>query len=91
MLKKVIETLYQIDSLIIENLATTNAPIIEWSQRILFSYDKKVVNSDYTIRGTNIYEKTGLSTSYVMSFIKALLDLYDIDSAEFSYYARENK
>jgi len=37
---------------------------------------------------TNIYQKVGMNAGYTMSFIKALLDLYDIDTTDFSYYAK---
>ena len=88
MLKSVVETLYQSDKSIIERLAANNEKILEWSQFILFSYDKNVVHSDYMIKGSNVYEKTGFSAVYIMYFIKALLELYDIAPEEFYYYAR---
>ena len=91
MLKQVIIRMYAADKTIIENMARNNERAVEWSQSIMFSYDESKINGSFKISGTEIYENVGFSAAHIMYIIRALLDRYDIDRADFSYSARSNK
>lgn len=92
MLRSLIETLYELDSSIIENMADNDEQILTWSQNIMFSYNsEKTTGGNQKIRNTDIYESAGFSASHIMYIIQALLDKYDIDRSDFAYSARSNK
>lgn len=90
MLRLLVKRLYTIDKSIIESLARNNEKVLSWSQSVLFSYDKDVVNTDEKIPNTEIYLGLGYSASHIMYIIQALLDLYDIDRSDFVYSARKS-
>lgn len=93
MLRSIINRLYEQDSSVIEELARNNERLISWSGIVLFSYDKEVVSSEisYMVNGTGIHVSNGFSAMYIVSFIRALLEKYDIDQNDFVYSARSNK
>ena len=91
MLKLVISRLYEQNAEIIKSMARNNEKIVEWSQSVMFSYDSALINGDYKIGNTDIYENVGYSASHIMHIIRALLDRYDIDHTDFVYSARVNK
>lgn len=89
MLKSVVSKLYAHDSSIIENMATENETIADWSGITMFSYDSSKTKGNYKIPGTNIYQSTNFSAWYIIRFIKTLIDKYDLSYDEFLYSARE--
>ncbi|MCM1271633.1 MAG: HNH endonuclease family protein [Ruminococcus flavefaciens] len=57
-LRSLIETLYKLDSSIIENMAENNEQIVAWSQNIMFSYNSEnTTGGNQKIRNTDIYER----------------------------------
>ncbi len=91
MLKLIIIRLYGQDSSIIKTMAKNNEKLVEWSQNIMFSFDETVINGDYKIPGTEIYENVGFSAAHIIYIIQALFDKYEIDYSDFVYSARSNK
>ena len=95
MLRSIVDRLYEIDSSIIEGMARNNEKILSWSKNILLSYDPDVVSGTrhdkLHVKGTDIYESVGFSSTHIMYIIQALLDKYDIDRSDFLYSARDNK
>lgn len=95
MLRSIVDHLYEIDSSIIEGMARNNEKILSWSKNILLSYDPDVVSGTRQdklhVKGTDIYESVGFSSTHIMYIIQALLDKYDIDRSDFLYSARDNK
>lgn len=93
MLRSVINRLYEQDSSIIEEMARNNECPISWSSIVLFSYDKAVVSSEisYMIDGSDIHVSNGFSAKYIVTFIRALLEKYEIDQNDFIYSARSSK
>ena len=91
MLKSVIVRLYELDPNRIKTLANYNETVGDWSSIVLFTYDSSKVKGDYKIPNTNIYEATGFSTWYIMTIIKKLLNVYELDIDDFVYSARSNK
>ena len=93
MLRSIINRLYEQDGSVIEELARNNERLISWSGIVLFSYDKEVVSSEisYMVNGTDIHVSNGFSAMYIISFIRALLEKYDIDQNDFVYSARSSK
>ena len=69
-------------------MARKNEQILEWSQSIMFSYDKANVYGENKIKGTDIYVNIGYSAAHIMCIIKELLNIYDIDITEFVYSAK---
>ena len=91
MLRSIVSRLYELNPLLIENMAKNNEQILSWSQIVMFSYDSSKVYGDYKLEDTDIYESTGFSASTIMCIIRALLDKYDIDRTDFIYSARTYK
>ncbi len=91
MLRALIERLFTRNCSIIEKMAKSEEKIVNWSQSILFSYDKNTVKGNIKVKGSDIYENTGYSASHIMHIIKALLDRYEIDITEFVYSAKSSK
>ena len=91
MLRSIIGRLYEQDSSIIETMARNNERIVSWSQNVMFSYDANQVYGDTMIGDSGIYQSVGFSASHIMYIIRALLDKYDIDRADFVYSARSNR
>ena len=92
MLRSVIDTLYDLDSSIIINMAANDEQIVSGSQNIMFSFNQdKTTGGGQKIHNTDIYESTGFSASHIMYIIQALLDRYDIDRSDFVYSARSTK
>lgn len=91
MLKLVINRLYELDADLIKEMARNNERVVEWSKSVMFSYEKSVINGDYKIENTDIYENVGYSASHIMYIIRSLLDRYEIEHSDFVYSARVNK
>ena len=91
MLRSVILRLYEQDSSIIETMAQNNEQLLSWSQFVMFSYDKEKTYGDGKLENTDIYQSAGFSAAHIIEIIRALLDRYDIDRADFVYSARTYK
>ena len=91
MLRSVILRLYALDPDPIEQMARDNEQLLPWSQNIMFSYDPEMVTGEFHIEGTAIHVSQGFSASHIIQIIRALLDKYDIDRADFVYSARSNR
>ena len=91
MLKSLIHNLYEENPSIIENMARNNEKISSLDSYRLFSYDPEMTKGSYQIDDSSIYVSTGFSASHIMRIIGTLLDKYEIDRSEFSYFAKDNK
>ena len=91
MLKSLIHNLYEENPSIIENMARNNEKISSLDSYRLFSYDPEMTKGSYQIDDSSIYVSTGFSASHIMRIIGTLLDKYEIDRSDFSYFAKDNK
>lgn len=90
MLISVSERLYDFDSSIIERLAKENTHLLE-GKYAAFSYDRKHVNKDTKLKGTDIFISHNYSSPLLLKTISKLLDYYDIDYDDFIYSACNNE
>ncbi|SES92703.1 Uncharacterized conserved protein, contains ParB-like and HNH nuclease domains [[Clostridium] aminophilum] len=90
MLRSVIRKLYEYDKSVIEQMAQNNEMLFPGSEYPMFSCDKTAVKGGkgIRIRGTDIYQSTGFSASYIIYIIKALLNRYEVDENDFVYSAK---
>ncbi len=88
MFRSVVDRIYSANKEVIEEMAKKNEKPLEWSSKVLFSYDGSIVGNEYKIKNTDIYITSNHSASYYMYFIRALLDRCEIDRDEFVYSAR---
>ncbi len=90
MLRSVIYRLYEIDKIIIEQMAREEIKLFPGSEYPMFSYNAGAVkgNGDKKIKGTDIYQSTSFSSSFTLYIVKELLDRYEIDQNEFLYSAK---
>ncbi len=94
MLIDVTEKLYSSHKHIIESIAKNDLKIIDWSDRVILSYNQNNVcgsGDPVRLKNTNIYIGTGINAMYIIAFIKALLQKCDIDTDEFVYSSRQNR
>lgn len=89
MVRSVARKLYDIDSSIIEQMATTLACFPTWSSPV-FSYEEKALRNPVRLQSnSNIYISTGYSAYDCICFIRALLRKYGLNLEEdFIYCAR---
>ncbi len=90
MLRSVVYRLYEQDGEVIKEMARNNERLLSWSQNIMFSYDVEQVYGDYKIENTDIYMSVGFSAAHIIYIIRALLEKYEIDEADFVYSAKSN-
>ena len=88
MLKSVVLKFYELDSGIIKQMAKDNETLAEWSNIVMFTYDPNIAKGEYKIPNTNIYQATGFSAWYIMTFIKKMLDKFELSMDDFVYSAR---
>lgn len=88
MLRSLADRLYAKNRSIVEGMAKRNEQILDWSQSVMFSYDAEQVYGDHKIKGTDIYVNVGYSASHIVSIIRELLNIFDIDITEFVYSAK---
>lgn len=89
MVRSVAVKLYDLDSSVIERMASTNEVFPAWVSPV-FSYDEGAVKNPVKLKkDTDIYISTGYSAYNCICFIRALLKKYDLDLEEdFLYSAR---
>ncbi len=91
MVRSVAKKLYDLDSAVIERMARNLETFSDWINPV-FSYDESKVRGTTKLQGTEIYISTGFSAYDCVSFIKGLLNKYDLDiEQDFVYSARSNK
>lgn len=88
MLRSLADRLYAKNRSIVEGMAKRNEQILDWSQSVMFSYDAEQVYGDHKIKGTDIYVNVGYSAAHIVSIIRELLNIFDIDITEFVYSAK---
>ena len=88
MLKSVVLKFYELDSGIIKQMAKDNETLAEWSNIVMFTYDPNIAKGEYKIPNTNIYQATGFSAWYIMTFIKKMLNKFELSMDDFVYSAR---
>lgn len=88
-----IDKLYSINPLIIEQMAKNNEKIFEDAEWAMFSYDKDKVKHRYalkTVKNSNIYVSSNFSSATIIVIIQKLLNKYDIDFSDFAYSAKNS-
>lgn len=78
MLSKVMETLYELDDDIMSNLAMNNF-ILPGATRIYITKNRSSLRRAAEIYESGIYFEANLSANNIISFIKAMLDNYELD------------
>lgn len=81
MLSKVMETLYELDGDIMNNLAFNNY-ILPGATRIYITKNRSLLRRASEIYESGIYFEVNLSANNIISFIKAMLDSYELDYAD---------
>ena len=89
MVRSVAEKLYDLDSSVIEQMASAQEVFPAWLNPV-FAYDETAVRNPVKLkRDSDIYISTGYSAYDCICFIRALLKKYDLDLEEdFVYSAR---
>lgn len=91
MVRSVAEKLYDLDSSVIEQMASTLETILTWGNPV-FAYDENAVRNPVRLKkNIDIFISTGYSAHDCICLIRALLKKYDLDLEEdFVYSARPN-
>lgn len=89
MVRSVARKLYDYDSSIIEHMASTKEAFPSWVNPV-FAYDESAIRNPVKLRkDSDIFISTGYSAYDCISFIRGLLNKYDLDIEEdFVYSAR---
>ncbi len=92
MVRSVARKLYDLDSTIIEQMASKLERFPTWANPV-FAYDKDAIKNPVKLKkDADVYISTGYSAYDCICFIRALLKKYDLDIEEdFVYSARQNK
>ena len=92
MVRSVARKLYELDSSVIEQMASNLETFPTWVNPV-FAYDKAAIRNPVKLKkDADIYISTGYSAYDCICFIRALLKKYDLDIEEdFVYSARQNK
>lgn len=90
MLRSVIQKLFEYDRTTIEQMAVNNEMLFPGSEYPMFSYDKNAVKGGkkQKIKGTDIYQSSGFSASFIVYIVKELLERFEIDANDFVYSAK---
>ena len=91
MVRSVARKLYELDSTIIEQMASNLETFPTWANPV-FAYDKTAVKNPVKLKkDVDIYISTGYSAYDCVCFIRALLKKYDLNiEDDFVYSARQN-
>lgn len=81
LLAQVMEFFYELDSSIMENLAVANFRISSAS-KVYITKDVSFLRKAANIKDTDIYFESNLSANNIVSFIKKIVDVYEIDHNE---------
>lgn len=87
MLSEVIRILYELDPRMLEDLAKNKLKVTS-SNRIYLSTDKSDMRRSREIGDSGIYYEVNLNASSVLSFIKALIEKYEMDTDEFEFVCK---
>lgn len=82
MLSKVMETLYEIDDNIMNDLAMNNF-ILPNATKIYITKNSSLLRKPYEIYESGIFFESNLSANNIISFIRAVLDAYGLDYTDF--------
>lgn len=91
MVRMVVDRLYEYNDSIIIDMCDNKKKLFTSSQSPFFSYDAKELKYPDQVGNSGIYHSTGYSAAGCMWMIQKLLDIYEIDRAEFVYSARSYK
>lgn len=90
MVRSIAQILYDMDNIIIDDIAKKHEPLPEWTTPA-FSYEEDGVRNPFKLRNCNIYISTGYSASACIFFIRGLMKKYEFDiSEDFVYSAKPN-
>lgn len=90
MVRSIAQILYDMDNIIIDDMAKKHEPLPEWTTPA-FSYEEDGVRNPFKLRNCNIYISTGYSASACIFFIRGLMKKYEFDiSEDFVYSAKPN-
>lgn len=81
MLEKVVNLLYELDPKIIEELANNNYKIPN-ATRVYITNDITLLRKASEIKESGIYFETNLSANNIVTFLKSLLDILELEYAE---------
>lgn len=81
MLSKVIETLYDLDNEVMNDLAINNY-VLPGASRVYITKNRSLLRRAVEVYESGIFFEVNLSANNIISFIKALLDNYDLDDTD---------
>ncbi|MCL2522881.1 MAG: DUF262 domain-containing HNH endonuclease family protein [Erysipelotrichales bacterium] len=89
LLSETLNFLYnEYESIILENLAKEKFKLSLY--RIYLTFDSTELRNPRKIENSNIYYETNLSANNILSFIRAVLDKYDIPHSDVMFYTKED-
>lgn len=88
MLSSIIETLYDLDSSIFENLAKEKFKATT-SERIYISMDETDLRRKKEIGNSGIFYENNLSAGSILQFIKVLIEKHNLDPDEFDFICKQ--
>ena len=81
MLIKFMDILYDLDNATLNKLANENYKLPN-ATRVYITNDSSVLRKSAELQETGIYVEINLSANNIISFMKNLLDIYELDFAE---------
>ena len=87
MLSEIIQILYELDPRVMEDLAKEKFKVTSSNHNYL-STDKSELRRSKEIGNSGIYYEINLSATSILSFIKSLIEKYDMDTDEFEFMCK---